>query len=77
MLWHFLQIAIAIDQLMNTLLGGWCDETLSSRAWRLRNKTHFFVIHKVIDTILFFDPHHCEMSYLAERNSTQEPPELR
>ena len=28
------QIAVAFDQLVNTLLGGWADETLSARAWR-------------------------------------------
>ena len=26
---------IAVDQLLNTLLGGWPDETLSSRCYRL------------------------------------------
>ena len=25
---------IALDQLLNALLGGWPDETFSSRAWR-------------------------------------------
>lgn len=29
-----LQVLVAIDQLVNTLAGGWADETLSSRAWR-------------------------------------------
>ena len=28
------QILIAIDQLANAVIGGWADETLSSRAWR-------------------------------------------
>ncbi len=30
------QVAIAIDQLLNALLGGWADETLSARMWRHR-----------------------------------------
>ena len=28
-------ILIALDQLLNTLTGGWPDETMSSRAYRL------------------------------------------
>ena len=28
------QILIAVDQLANAVIGGWADETLSSRAWR-------------------------------------------
>jgi len=30
------QIAIAIDQFLNALLGDWADETLSARMWRHR-----------------------------------------
>lgn len=34
-MWRYLkQVLIAFDQLINALLGGWADETLSSRAWR-------------------------------------------
>ena len=32
------QVAIAFDQLINTLLGGYADETLSARAHRMRVK---------------------------------------
>ena len=36
---YLLQILIALDQLANTLIpGGWADETLSSRAHRMREK---------------------------------------
>lgn len=28
------QVMVAVDQLVNTLLGGWADETLSARAYR-------------------------------------------
>lgn len=31
---RFKQIPIALDQFVNTLFGGWADETLSCRAWR-------------------------------------------
>ena len=32
--WYFLQILIALDQLTNTIFGGWADETLSARCYR-------------------------------------------
>jgi|UPI00030688AB hypothetical protein len=32
------QVLIAVDQLANTLIGKWADETLSSWAWRERHK---------------------------------------
>lgn len=28
------QVLIAFDQLINALLGGWADESLSAHAWR-------------------------------------------
>ena len=33
---HGKAVLIAVDQLVNALLAGWPDETLSSRAWRRR-----------------------------------------
>jgi hypothetical protein len=69
---YILQVLIALDQLVNALLGGWADETLSSRAWRT-SKT----LARVIDTILWFDKDHCFESYVSEQLRTQLPPELR
>jgi hypothetical protein len=69
------QILIALDQLVNTVLGGWADETLSSRAWRLRFKTPW--IYKTIDSVFFWDTNHCEKSYVSERERRQLPPQFR
>ena len=59
------QVLIAIDQLLNTLLLGMADETLSARLWRLQHPAHKFV-----DTLFFWDREghvrHCELSYRAE-----------
>lgn len=33
-------LLIAVDQLVNTLTGGWPDETLSSRAYRMAVDGH-------------------------------------
>lgn len=74
-----LQLAISIDQLFNALLGGYADETLSSRAWRAYyDKKPFGLFFKpVIDTIFFFDKDHCFNSFLSERLDRQQPPENR
>lgn len=74
-----LQLVISIDQLFNVLLGGYADETLSSRAWRAYyDKKPFGLVFKpVIDTIFFFDKDHCFKSFLSERLDRQQPPENR
>ena len=34
-MWNYIKnILIALDQVLNTIFAGSCDETLSSRAWR-------------------------------------------
>jgi hypothetical protein len=69
---YILQVLIAFDQFVNALLGGWADETMSSRSYRLYPR-----LAKVIDTILWFDADHCYESYVSEQLRTQLPPELR
>jgi len=67
------QILIAIDQLANAVLGGWADETLSSRAWREERRR----LVVVIDCIFFWEDNHCKASYISERRRLQLPPEFR
>lgn len=45
-------VAIAWDQLINALAGGWPDETLSSRAYRRRKKGKPR-LEKAINTLFF------------------------
>ena len=63
-----MQILIAIDQLINALLFGFADETLSSRAYRADRDGKVFgrIFRPVIDTIFFWQTRHCYESYLAE-----------
>ena len=76
-------ILIAVDQLCNTVVGGWPDETLSSRAWRWSrdNVRHWPRI--CIDVLFFWDRdrttgrRHCELSWLSEQNRLQLAPEFR
>ena len=67
------QILIAIDQLANTMIGGWADETLSSRAWREDRRR----LVAFIDCLFFWEENHCEASYISERERMQLPPEFR
>ncbi len=74
-------IAIAHDQLINAWLKGWPDETLSSRAYRLRKKGKRAWPEKLINGLLFWDregeKRHCELSFESEREGRQSPPEAR
>ena len=66
------QIAIAIDQLLNTLLGGYADETLSARAHRTQSP-----LERYINLIFFWDENHCRASYQSELERRQLPPQYR
>ena len=71
-------ILIAVDQLVNTLAGGWPDETLRSRAYRLAVEGTTWPM-RAIDAVarLFGDVNHCEASFDSERLGRQLPPEMR
>ena len=72
------QIFIALDQLINTLFGGWADETISSVAWRKRHEGKgWALLRKMIDSLFFWQENQCESAYLSEKNRLQCPPELR
>lgn len=75
---RYKQIPIAIDQLVNTLFGGWADETISSAAWRKRNGNKgWALLRKTIDALFFWQENHCKSAYESEKNRLQCPPELR
>lgn len=80
------QIAIAVDQLINTLMGGWADETMSSRAYRLGRKSKAWAyVEGLLDAVFFWDKEmagdvlmrHCQLSYNSELLRLQSPPETR
>jgi hypothetical protein len=71
------QILIALDQLLNALLGGYADETLSARAWRTQFSPLGGFFKGVIDFIFFWQPSHCYKSYLSEKQRNQLPVEYR
>ena len=69
---------IALDQLVNALAGGWPDETLSSRCWRLSLAGRDWP-RRVVDglALIFGDRDHCRESFESERLGRQLPPEAR
>jgi len=73
----FQQVAIAIDQLINAVCGGWADESISARAYRMRHRWPFKAYRFLIDLLFFFDRNHCQTSYEAEKLRLHLPPELR
>ncbi|WP_294446802.1 pseudouridine synthase [uncultured Mailhella sp.] len=70
-------VLIAADQLVNALLAGWPDETMSSRAWRWEQDGVRAWPRRVIDRLFWWEPNHCRESYESERTRRQLPPELR
>lgn len=77
--WYFLQVLIAIDQLGNALIGGWADETISSRSYRLSKKDYWWagIPQGIINFIFAWEPNHCFHAYESERKGRQHHPELR
>lgn len=71
------KILIAADQLLNALLAGWPDETLSSRAFRWDRNGVRKCPRIMIDCLFFWESEHCFQSYKSEREGRQLPPELR
>jgi hypothetical protein len=71
------QILIAVDQLGNTLLGGWADETISARSWRLQHKRHWAYARALIDKIFFWEPGHCEKAHQSELERRHVHPSMR
>jgi hypothetical protein len=76
---YIFQFLIAIDQVFNTLLFGYADETLSARAWRAEQKGKFFgkVFRPTIDFIMFFHVEHCKLAHESEVKRRHLPPEMR
>ena len=59
---------VALDQLINALLLGAPDETLSSRAYRADRDGKIFgrIFRPAIDTLFFWQASHCYAAYVAE-----------
>jgi hypothetical protein len=70
------QVLIAVDQLVNALLGGMADETLSARAWRceqVEGSRAWGAARRGVDVLFFWQPGHCRAAWLAEIERRQLP----
>jgi len=66
-------IFIAFDQVFNAFLGGYPDETYSSRSWREREEHPFR--RKFVDFL--FGEDHCKNCWNWERLDMHSPEEFR
>lgn len=69
---------VALDQLAWVVLSlgrGMPDETLSAAAWRMESQGKLAgrILRPAIDTVLWWDKHHCFESWRSEYNRTQLP----
>lgn len=66
-----MRVARALDQLVNALLGGSEDETVSARAWRHRQRPVWGFVQRTVDFVfykVFSDANHCEDSFHKEQS---------
>ena len=72
---YYLRVLIALDQFANTILGGWPDETLSSRAGR---KAHCTWYWKALAWVLnHIQPDHTKIAIMSVEDQAYVPPALR
>lgn len=75
---YIFKILVALDQLLNAVLGGWADETLSSRAYRAhRDKKFWGWLKYPINWLFWWQTDHCLEAYKYEVARHQLPPEMR
>lgn len=81
----FIQLFIAVDQLLNVLItpfskSAWADETLSCRAYRMYEKGKLWglIWMPLIDALFFWQGKgHCKRAYENEMKRYNMPPEMR
>lgn len=72
---YLTRLLIALDQLFNTIFGGYPDETFSARCYRLgflENEKKWFIAMRVVNT-MFFSKTHCKEAYENEQLHYQSP----
>jgi len=80
---RLLHILIAFDQFIFSLItlgGSWPDETISAACWRLEEEGKLAgkIFRPLIDFLFLpIERNHCYLSYLAEKERSQLPPEYK
>lgn len=71
------RVILALDYLLNTLLGGWHDEWVSTRAHRMQHQSRTWaLVRRVIDAVfsLAGQEQHCMWSYVSDQMHRALPP---
>lgn len=72
------QLMYSLDCLVNTILGGYANESLSSRFYRANRDNKWYGFMKnVTDTIFFYQDNHCQTAYFRTLDRMNLPPEFR
>ena len=71
------KVCIALDQLINALIGGYPDESLSARAYRWRRDGKTGIPAFLINMLFFWQRDHVWGAYHNEQERRQLPPEYR
>ena len=74
---YFYLVFIACSQLLNSLLGGWPDETTSARSYRERDKRFWGFMYRFVNMLFFWQDDHCKWAYEMEKASRHVPPAYR
>ena len=73
----YFQVLIALDQLVNTFFGGMADETMSSRAHRLKIERGRKWASLIINRMFFWQKDHCKAAYESELERAHLPETMR
>lgn len=63
---YFHNLCVSLDQLANTILGGYPDETLSSRSYRCHTVSTFWTCMMYVINTLFLNKNHCKEAFYLE-----------
>ena len=75
---YLFNVLVGFDQFLNTVLAGWADETLSSRAHRVHQQGKpWGFLRNIINLLFWWQDDHCLLAYNYEKSRRQLPPELR
>ncbi len=75
---YFIDILIAFDQLINTLLGGYPDETISANCYRKKDDFWgWWLAYRFVNLLFFWQEDHCKIAYESEEYNLHLPREYR
>jgi hypothetical protein len=74
---YYHKVGLALDQLLNAILGGMPDESVSARAYRWHRDGKRSWPYKLINKLFFWMEDHCWSAYHCEQELRHMPPEYR